>query len=67
MGCDRVRECLPPLVRAVQTSGKHVLWVSDPVHGNTKVRRGGKHVLWVSDPVHGNTKVSNMSEKSPPS
>ena len=35
MGADKLREKLPALIRAVQREGKTVLWVSDPVHGNT--------------------------------
>ena len=35
MGADKVREKLPPLVRAVQTAGRKVVWLSDPMHGNT--------------------------------
>ena len=33
----------PPLVRAIQREGLSVLWISDPVHGNTlKVDSGYK-------------------------
>lgn len=35
MGADKLREKLPALIRAVQKEGKFVVWVSDPVHGNT--------------------------------
>jgi 3-deoxy-7-phosphoheptulonate synthase len=35
MGADKVTEKLPPLVRAVQRSGHKVVWLSDPMHGNT--------------------------------
>jgi 3-deoxy-7-phosphoheptulonate synthase len=35
MGAGRVREALPPLVEAVTASGATVLWVCDPMHGNT--------------------------------
>ena len=35
MGADKVDELLPPLVRAVKNEGKHVVWSSDPMHGNT--------------------------------
>jgi 3-deoxy-7-phosphoheptulonate synthase len=35
MGADKLRSNLPGLIRAVQREGKSVLWVSDPVHGNT--------------------------------
>ncbi len=35
MGAGRIREALPPLVRAVSESGSPVTWVTDPMHGNT--------------------------------
>ena len=35
MGAGLVREKLPVLVEAVRESGAHVLWVCDPMHGNT--------------------------------
>ena len=35
MGADKVYQHLPPLIRAVQREGLSVLWISDPVHGNT--------------------------------
>ncbi len=34
-GADKVEACLPALVRAVQREGRKVLWVCDPMHGNT--------------------------------
>jgi 3-deoxy-7-phosphoheptulonate synthase len=35
MGADKVETRLPPLVRAVERSGHKVVWLSDPMHGNT--------------------------------
>ncbi len=35
MGADGVRRHLPPLLRAVQKSGRTVVWLCDPMHGNT--------------------------------
>lgn len=35
MGCEQVEEKLPPLLRAVQQEGRHVVWSCDPMHGNT--------------------------------
>jgi 3-deoxy-7-phosphoheptulonate synthase len=35
MGATRVRTALPPLVEAVRAAGRTVLWVCDPMHGNT--------------------------------
>ncbi len=35
MGAGKIRESLPPLVEGVTNSGAQVLWVCDPMHGNT--------------------------------
>jgi 3-deoxy-7-phosphoheptulonate synthase len=34
-GADKVEAALPPLIRAVKREGRKVLWVCDPMHGNT--------------------------------
>jgi len=41
MGAQRVRECLPPLLRAVTRAGHPVVWACDPMHGNTFVHESG--------------------------
>ncbi len=35
MGADSVTEKLPPLIRAIDGTGRKVVWVCDPMHGNT--------------------------------
>ncbi len=35
MGADKVARKLPPLLRAVQAEGAKVVWLCDPMHGNT--------------------------------
>ena len=40
-GANRIEECLPPLVEAVQRAGRIVLWVCDPMHGNTEQAETG--------------------------
>jgi 3-deoxy-7-phosphoheptulonate synthase len=40
-GCDRIGARLPPLIDAVRSTGKQVLWVCDPMHGNTRLTREG--------------------------
>jgi 3-deoxy-7-phosphoheptulonate synthase len=35
MGAEQVRAKLPQLVRAVRTAGHPVIWLTDPMHGNT--------------------------------
>jgi len=34
-GADKVEASLPALIRAVKREGRRVLWVCDPMHGNT--------------------------------
>lgn len=34
MGADRIRELLPPLLRAVRDADHPVVWASDPMHAN---------------------------------
>jgi 3-deoxy-7-phosphoheptulonate synthase len=41
MGATKVAEKLPPLIKAVQAEGKKVLWVCDPMHGNTESTSNG--------------------------
>lgn len=41
MGAARIESVLPPLLEAVQRSGRRVLWVCDPMHGNTQTMNGG--------------------------
>ena len=35
MGAAKVRDALPPIVEAVEQTGRKVAWVCDPMHGNT--------------------------------
>jgi 3-deoxy-7-phosphoheptulonate synthase len=41
MGADKVRLRLPPLIRRVREAGRTVVWVCDPMHGNTVTSRSG--------------------------
>lgn len=41
MGASKVREALPPIVKAVQDSGIPVVWICDPMHGNTREAASG--------------------------
>jgi 3-deoxy-7-phosphoheptulonate synthase len=40
-GHQRIAEGLPPLVEAIRREGRMVLWVCDPMHGNTETTSGG--------------------------
>ena len=35
MGAEKIGQALPPLLRAVRAEGRRVLWICDPMHGNT--------------------------------
>ena len=35
-GAKRIEAALPAMIRAVRESGRKVLWVADPMHGNTE-------------------------------
>jgi 3-deoxy-7-phosphoheptulonate synthase len=42
MGADKVRTVLPPLLVAVRRAGHAVVWICDPMHGNTESQGGFK-------------------------
>ncbi len=41
MGASHIETTLPPLIRAAQDSDSPVLWVCDPMHGNTETTTSG--------------------------
>jgi 3-deoxy-7-phosphoheptulonate synthase len=41
LGADTIGDRLPSLVQAVQATGQSVLWISDPMHGNTEKTEDG--------------------------
>jgi len=41
MGAALIESKLPPLIKAVQDTGNPVLWVCDPMHGNTETTESG--------------------------
>jgi 3-deoxy-7-phosphoheptulonate synthase len=41
LGASHVEKQLPRLIRAVQSAGARVLWVCDPMHGNTESTSNG--------------------------
>jgi 3-deoxy-7-phosphoheptulonate synthase len=42
LGAERVRQLLPHLVAAVADAGHPVVWLCDPMHGNTRSTRDGR-------------------------
>ncbi|MGW3205211.1 3-deoxy-7-phosphoheptulonate synthase [Streptomyces sp. NPDC001135] len=47
MGAGTVTERLPALVRAVRAAGHPVVWLVDPMHGNTVVTQSGHKTRYV--------------------
>ncbi len=41
LGVKDIEKRLPPLIEAVRQTGQTVLWVCDPMHGNTETTTGG--------------------------
>jgi 3-deoxy-7-phosphoheptulonate synthase len=48
LGADSVGDVLPPLVRAVRDAGHPVVWMCDPMHGNTVAVEGGRKIRHLS-------------------
>ncbi|MFE4664862.1 3-deoxy-7-phosphoheptulonate synthase [Streptomyces sp. NPDC056716] len=48
MGAGRVTDLLPPLVTAVRAAGHPVVWLCDPMHGNTVTAHDGTKVRAVA-------------------
>jgi 3-deoxy-7-phosphoheptulonate synthase len=40
-GAARIEAALPPMIHAVHETGQRVLWISDPMHGNTEATPQG--------------------------
>ncbi|GAA4900232.1 FkbO/Hyg5 family chorismatase [Streptomyces coeruleoprunus] len=51
MGADAVDTVLPPIVRAVRAAGHPVIWLCDPMHGNTRRLPSGTKVRHLDDLV----------------
>jgi 3-deoxy-7-phosphoheptulonate synthase len=41
LGASAIEKCLSLLIKAIKTEGRTVLWVSDPMHGNTTNTQAG--------------------------
>jgi 3-deoxy-7-phosphoheptulonate synthase len=49
MGAGRIRQALPPLAEKVAASGAVVVWVCDPMHGNTVEAASGQKTRYFDD------------------
>ena len=68
MGTGRIRTALPPIVSAVQASGHPVVWVCDPMHGNTFAAASGhktRSFADVMDEVAGFFEVMHAMDAHP--
>jgi 3-deoxy-7-phosphoheptulonate synthase len=52
MGAEQVAERLPSLVEAVRRAGHPVIWLCDPMHGNTIASPGGQKVRLLEAITH---------------
>ncbi len=41
LGAGRIEQALPPLIESVRATGVPVLWICDPMHGNTETTKSG--------------------------
>jgi 3-deoxy-7-phosphoheptulonate synthase len=48
-GNEHIARCLPPLIEAVRSTGKTVLWCCDPMHGNTRMTSTGIKTRYFTD------------------
>ncbi len=51
MGARKIGRTLPRLMRAVQAHGHVVVWVTDPMHGNTRFAASGHKTRYFTDIV----------------
>ena len=47
-GADAIEAHLPPLMRAARRNGRHLLWMTDPMHGNSRIE-GNRKVRRLDD------------------
>lgn len=52
MGADKVRDVLPGIVQKVDASGVPVVWVCDPMHGNTRESVSGHKTRLFDDVIN---------------
>jgi 3-deoxy-7-phosphoheptulonate synthase len=68
MGARRIRQVLPPLIKAVAASGAQVVWACDPMHGNTVETASGQKTRYfddVLDEVAGFFQVHRAADSHP--
>lgn len=51
MGAGKVRDILPNIVEKVEASGHNVVWICDPMHGNTRTSASGHKTRQFDDVI----------------
>ena len=51
MGAGKVRDILPSIVEKVESSGHNVVWICDPMHGNTRTSASGHKTRQFDDVI----------------
>jgi len=64
MGRDRIQEALPPIVRGVVNAGHPVIWLSDPMHGNTVKSPTGPKTRHLGDVITEALRFRDILEKN---
>lgn len=64
MGRNQIQEALPPIVRRVANAGHPVIWLSDPLHGNTVKSRIGLKTRHLTDVITEALRFRDILEKS---
>lgn len=49
LGASGIADRLPPLLQAVRVTGRRVVWLCDPMHGNGRRTPGGTKVRFIED------------------
>ncbi|MDO4583711.1 MAG: 3-deoxy-7-phosphoheptulonate synthase class II [Planctomycetia bacterium] len=62
-GVNRVSEKLPGLVEAIQREKRNVLWICDPMHGNTRTTPGGMKTRRFDDILSELLQASSILER----
>ncbi|MEV8020016.1 3-deoxy-7-phosphoheptulonate synthase [Streptomyces sp. NPDC086554] len=64
MGRNQIRQALPPVVRRVANAGHPVIWLSDPMHGNTVKSRHGLKTRHLADVITEALRFRDILEKN---
>ena len=62
MGREDIHVALPPIVRAVRRAGHPVVWISDPMHGNTVTAESGRKTRHVTHIIEEATAFRHILE-----